>query len=110
MEWFLKLEVLLNKILDLSRRRSQLAHKAFASSTYRKIWARFPPSYVQKLVKIRGEDFERMEGIIEKIVCMRESAQVMDNECGSSTAAAKKKLDPVTKVTAEVFFPTSTEI
>ena len=103
-EWFLKFEVILGKILDLSGRSSKLAHEAFASSTYRKIWARFPPSLIQKLVKVQGEDDVRMEGILNKIVKMREQAQVMDDECGSTTASSyKKKTDPP-KVMAELFF------
>ena len=36
-EWLLKLEVILAKILDLSKRSSKLAHEAFSSSTYRKL-------------------------------------------------------------------------
>ena len=102
-EWYLKLEVILGKILDLSRRSSRLAHEAFASSTYRKLWARFPTSHIQKLVKVTGEDAERMEGILNKIIQMREQAQLLDDECGSTTATAKKKSE-TSKVTAEVFF------
>ena len=101
-EWYLKLEVVLNKILELSKRSSKLAHEAFSSATYRKIWARFPTSYIQKLVKIPGEDAERLEGIIEKIVKLREQAQLLDDECGTISSLVEKK--QASKVTAEVFF------
>jgi hypothetical protein len=102
-EWFLKLEVILAKIVELSERNTKLAHEAFSSSTYRKLWARFPTSHIQKLVKVQGEDSERMTGILSKIVKMREMAQVMDDECGSTTSAHKKRADPP-KVTAELYF------
>ena len=105
-EWFLKLEVILAKILDLSSRSSKLAHEAFSSSTYRKLWARFPTSVLDKLVKVPGEDAERLRGILNKIVQMREHSQVMDDECGNTTAAAAKKQDPSLRVTVEVFFRT----
>ena len=59
-EWFSKLEVILTKIIDLSGRSSKLAHEAFSSSTYRKLWARFPTRLIQKLVQVQGEDTERM--------------------------------------------------
>ena len=52
-EWLLRLEVILTKIIDLSARNSKLAHEAFSSSTYRKLWARFPTSHIQKLVKVQ---------------------------------------------------------
>ena len=52
-EFYLKLEVILGKILELSKRSSKLAHEAFSSSIYRKLWARFPTSLLQKLVKVR---------------------------------------------------------
>ena len=103
-EWLLKLEVILGKILDLSQRSSKLAHEAFSSSTYRKLWARFPTTVLDKLVKIPGEDAERLKGILQKIVTMREHAQVMDDECGNTAVAAAKKSDPPLKVTAEIFF------
>ena len=105
-EWLLKLEVILAKIIELSKRSSKLAHEAFASSTYRKLWARFPTSVIDKLVKVQGEDAERLQGILDKIVKMREHAQVMDDECGSSITVAKKQLEasPPSKVTAEIFF------
>ena len=48
-EWYLKLEVILSKILELSKRSSKLAHEAFSSATYRKLWARFPTSHIQKV-------------------------------------------------------------
>ena len=102
-EWFLKLEVILGKILDLSERSSKLAHEAFSSSTYRKIWALFPTGHIQKLVKVQGEDEVRMRGILSKIVEMREQSQVMDDECGSTASAPRKKTDPP-KVTADLFF------
>ena len=103
-EWFLKLEVILGKILDLSGRSNKLAHEAFSSSTYKKLWARFPTSHIQKLVRVQGEDSIRMTGILEKIVRMREQAQVMDDECGSTTASVpKRKADPP-KLIAELYF------
>ena len=101
-EWYLKLEVILNKILELSKRSSKLAHEAFSSATYRKIWAKFPTCLIQKLVKIPGEDADRLEGIIEKIVQLREQAQLLDDECGGAVLPTEKK--PASKVTAEVFF------
>ena len=97
-----KLEVILNKILDLSSRSSKLAHEAFSSATYRKLWARFPTNHIQKLVKVPGEDATRLEGIIEKIVKMREQAQLLDDECGNAAAAPEKKVG--NKATAELFF------
>ena len=106
-EWFLKLEVILSKILDLSSRSSKLSHEAFASSTYRKLWSRFPTSVIDKLVKVPGEDSERFEGILNKLVKMRQHAQVMDDECGNANeAGAKKNSDAhtTTKMTIEVFF------
>ena len=103
-EWYLKLEVILTKILDLSKRSSKLSHEAFASSTYRKLWDRFPTNIIQKLIKVPGEDGQRLEGILVKITRMREQAQAMDDECGSTiTSTAKKKPDSV-KMTAEIFF------
>ena len=107
-EWLLKLEVIIGKILDLSQRNSKLAHEAFSSSTYKKLWARFPTNVLDKLVKVPGEDAVRLGGILQKIVKMREHSQVMDDECGSSTvASARKKGDPPLKVTAEIFFKTA---
>ena len=106
-EWLLKLEVILGKIIDLSGRSSKLGHEAFSSATYRKLWARFPTSVVDKLVKIPGEDGERLKGILEKIVKMREHAQIMDDECGVTAATAAKKHDVLPKVTAEIFFKTA---
>ena len=105
-EWFLKLEVILEKILDLSKRSSKLAHEAFSSSTYRKLWAIFPTSIIDKLVKVPGEDADRMEGILQKIAKLREHCQVMDDECGNTAAAtaAVKKNDNPMKVTVELFF------
>ena len=105
-EWLLKLEVILGKILELSKRSSKLAHEAFSSSTYRKLWARFPTQVLDKLVKIQGEDGDRLGGILAKLKEMREHAQIMDDECGNAAAAAKKKGDftPPIKVTAELFF------
>ena len=105
-EWYLKLEVILAKILDLSTRSSKLAHEAFSSSTYRKLWGRFPTSVLEKLVKIPGEDADRMNGILRKIVSMREQSQVMDDEFGNSSATAARKADPPLTVTAELFFRT----
>ena len=55
-EWLLRLEVILGKILELSQRSSKLAHEAFGSSTYRKLWSRFPTTVLDKLVKIQEED------------------------------------------------------
>ena len=103
-EWFLKLEVILGKILNLSSRSSKLAHEAFSSSTYRKLWGRFPTNVLEKLVKLPGEDEERMRNILNKIVQMREQSQVMDDEIGTSNASAAKRTDPPLKVIAEVFF------
>ena len=106
-EWFLKLEVILGKILELSKRNSKLAHEAFGSSTYRKLWSRFPTSVLDKLVKIQGEDAERMQAILDKIKQLRQHAQVMDDECGNPAgAASRRKVDGVipNKVTAEIFF------
>ena len=102
-EWYLKLEVILGKILELSKRSSKLAHEAFSSATYRKLWSRFPTSHIQKLVKVPGEDADRLQGIVDKIVKMREQAQLLDDECGSSTASVPEK-KPSPKVIAEVFF------
>ena len=90
-EWYLRLEVILGKILELSTRSSKLAHEAFSSATYRKLWARFPTSHIQKLVKIPGEDADRLEGILAKIVTMREQAQLLDDECGSTAATVSEK-------------------
>ena len=45
-----------------------LAHEAFSSSTYRKLWARFPTTVLDKLVKIPGEDAERLKGILQREV------------------------------------------
>ena len=104
-EWLLKLEVILAKILDLSKRSSKLAHEAFSSSTYRKLWARFPTHVLNKLVKIQGEDEERFEAILAKLKEMRQHAQMMDDECGV-TNASKKKSDggvPI-KATADIYF------
>ena len=98
-EWFLKLEV-----LDLSKRSSRLAHEAFASSTYRKLWARFPTSVLDKLVKVPGEDAERLEGILQKIIKMREHAQIMDDECGTTTVKKKAEGGTLPKMTVELFF------
>ena len=103
-EWYLKLEVILGKIIDLSGRNSKLAHEAFSSSTYKKLWARFPTSHIQKLVKVQGEDGERMSGILDKIVKMREQAQVLDDECGSTSSGAKRKTDPPVKGTVDLYF------
>ena len=105
-EWLLKLEVILGKILELSSRSSKLAHEAFASSTYRRLWARFPTRVLDKLVKVQGEDGDRLEGILGKIKEMREHAQVMDDECGNP--AAKKKVDASAphKATVDLFFRT----
>ena len=74
-EWFLKLEVILGKILELSQRSSKLAHEAFASSTYRRLWAKFPTSVLDKLVKIQGDDDVRMQAIMDKIKQMRQHAK-----------------------------------
>ena len=101
-EWYLKLEVILNKILELSKRNSKLAHEAYSSATYRKLWMRFPTNYIQKLVKVPGEDAERLEGIIEKIVTFREQAQLLDDECGNCVTSTEKKTG--NKATADVFF------
>ena len=101
-EWLLKMEVILAKIIELSGRSSKLAHEAFSSSTYRKLWARFPTNVIDKLVKVPGEDAERMQGILDKITKLREHSQVMDDECGSTTVPGKKT-EPA-KVTVEVFF------
>ena len=106
-EWFLKLEVILGKIISLSERSSQLAHEAFSSSTYRKLWARFPINMVDKLIKVPGQDGERMQGILNKIVTLREQTQRLDDECGALTGAAVKKNDALPKVTAEIFFKTA---
>ena len=104
-EWLLKLEVILGKILELSKRSSKLAHEAFSSSTYKKLWARFPTNVLDKLVKIPGEDGDRLKSILEKIVTMREHSQIMDDECGNTTAsAAAKRIEAPMKVTAEIFF------
>ena len=105
-EWLLKLEVILGKILELSQRSSKLAHEAFGSSTYRKLWSRFPTAVLDKLVKIQGEDAERMEAIIDKIKEMRKHSQVMDDECGNPVGGAKKRVDGPTpnRITVEVFF------
>ena len=100
-EWFLKLEVILDKILDLSERSSQLAHEAFSSNTYRKLWARFPTQVLDKLVKVEGEDGTRLKAILEKIRQMRKHAQTMDDECGT-TVANKKSVVP--KPTADIYF------
>ena len=102
-EWLLKLEVILAKILDLSQRNSKLAHEAFSSSTYRKLWARFPSQVLDKLVKIPGEDGERLQAILDKIKEMRQHAQLMDDECGIPTSF-KKRSEPQSKVTADIFF------
>ena len=80
-EWLLRLEVILAKILDLSKRNTQLAHEAFSSGTYRKLWARFPSQVLDKLVRIQGMDGSRLEAILEKIKEMRQHAQTMDDEC-----------------------------
>ena len=53
---------------------------------------------------MQGEDSDRMSGILSKIVRMREQAQVMDDECGTATTAIKKKQDPPSRVTAELYF------
>ena len=46
-----------------------------------------------------------MSGKLDKVVKMREQAQVMDDECGStSTFAPKKRPDHANKMTAEVYF------
>ena len=105
-EWFLKLEVILAKILQLSQRSSKLAHEAFATSTYRRLWSRFPTSVLDKLVKIQGEDGDRMEAFLDKIKEMRKHAQLMDDECGNAATAAFKRKEGTTpnKVTAEIFF------
>ena len=105
-EWYLRLEVILGKILELSQRSSKLACEAFNSATYRKLWSRFPTSIIQKLVKVPGDDPARMTGILAKIVQLRQQAQLLDDECGGSTAAAPDK-KASTKVTAEVFFRTA---
>jgi hypothetical protein len=111
-EWFLKLEVILGKILELSKRSSRLAHEAFASSTYRRLWSKFSTSVLDKLVKIQGEDGDRMQAILDKIRQMRQHAQIMDDECGNATAAAKKKGDGTVpnKVIAEIFFRTPSSL
>ena len=109
-EWLLKLEVILGKILELSQRSSKLAHEAFSSSTYRRLWSRFPSQVLDKLVKIQGEDGERFKAILDKLKKMREHAQIMDDECGhvGAAAAIKKRGDgqghTPSKVTAEIFF------
>ena len=63
---------------------------------------------LQKLVKIRGEDGERLGAIIAKIKEMRESSQLMDDECGSSTPVIKKKVEGSThvKTSAHLYFKT----
>ena len=94
-------QVILTKILELSKRSSKLAHEAFSAGTYRKLWARFPTSVLDKLVKIEGEDGDRLEAILEKIKQMRKHAQTMDDECGV-TNSVKKSSPP--KSTADVFF------
>ena len=105
-EWLLKLEVILGKIIDLSERSSKLAHEAFSSSTYRKLWARFPTQVLDKLVKVPGEDGVRMQGILDKIKEMRQHAQLMDDECGNANSSGKKKVDGAagSKVSADLFF------
>ena len=104
-EWLLKLEVILAKIIELSKRSTKLAHEAFGSATYRKLWARFPTGILDKLVKVPGEDAVRLQGILEKITKMREHAQVMDDECGSAAIMnSKKPPDSSPKVTADIFF------
>ena len=100
-EWLLKLEVILDKILDLSKRDTQLAHEAFSSGTYRKLWARFPTQVLDKLVKIEGKDGSRLEAILEKIRQMRKHAQTMDDECGTSVVSKKTTSQ---KPTADIFF------
>ena len=102
-EWLLRLEVILDKILDLSKRSTKLAHEAFSSNTYRKLWARFPTQVLDKLVKIEGEDGTRLEAILDKIRQMRKHAQTMDDECGI-TVSAKKSIPQ--KSTADIFFKT----
>ena len=103
-EWLLKLDVILGKILDLSKRSAKLAHEAFGSATYRKLWARFPTNVLDKLVKVQGEDADRLTGILDKVTSMREHAQTMDDECGSVTAGPGKKADPPVRATADIFF------
>ena len=93
----------MGKILELSKRSSKLACEAFNSATYKKLWSRFPTNIIQKLVKVPGDDPARMEGILAKIVQLRQQAQLLDDECGGSTATATEKKAP-SKVTAEVFF------
>ena len=104
-EWLLRLEVILEKILDLAGRSPKLAHEAFSSSTYKKLWARFPPQILEKLVKIRGEDGDRLAAIIAKLKEMRQSSQLMDDECGNASVA-RKKTDGTApnKAVAELYF------
>ena len=104
-EWFLKLEVILAKIIELSKRSSSLAHEAFSSSTLRKLWARFPTNVLDKLIKVPGVDEVRLQGILDKIVQMREHTQKLDDECGANVGVKKKTEGAAgTKVIAELFF------
>ena len=104
-EWFLKLEVILSKIIELGERSTKLAHEAFGAQTYRKLWSRFPPQTMKKLARIKGEDEVRMQGILEKIQDMRQEEQMLDDECGNPLSS-KRKGDGVvpSKALADVFF------
>ena len=101
----MKLEVILAKIIKLSKRSSSLAHEAFSSSTLRKLWARFPTNVLDKLIKVPGVDEVRLQGILDKIVQMREHTQKLDDECGANVGVKKKTEGAAgTKVIAELFF------
>ena len=102
------MEVILGKIIELSQRSSKLAHEAFSSTTYRKLWGRFPTNILEKLVKVPGEDADRVTGILNKIVKMQEESQLLDDEFGNHSSTAKKPPDSTPKMSADIFFKTPT--
>ena len=73
--WCLEMERLLAEIIELGDRSDALAKEAFNTSTIKVVIGLFPPEIRRDMIKVAGEGYEKMAGIVQVIETERKIFQ-----------------------------------
>ena len=76
-EWYIKLESLMKRIMELADRDRKLQNQAYGDTTQEAIINLFPIEEQMKLVVLPGEEKQKLEAILKDLVVRRECLQAL---------------------------------
>ena len=73
--WCLTVERILAEMIELGNRSDTLAKEAFSNSTIKVVIGLFPSEIRRKMIRVAGDGFDKMSGIVDVIVTERNISQ-----------------------------------